>query len=356
VREPLIELDEVSRSFDTDGRRFTVVEDVSLDIARGEVVCLVGESGCGKTTTGKILAGLLAPSRGRVLYGGTDVTQLRGRDRKAYRLGVQLIHQDPFASLNPTQRVAEILSAPLRRHKLVRGDAERRARLIELMTIVDLTPPDDLLDKFPHQLSGGQRQRVSIARALTVRPSFLVADEAVSMVDVSIRVSLLDTLRRLRDEMGLAVLFITHDLALARYFAGDGRIGVMYLGRVVELGTAAEIVEHPRHPYTEALLAAAPRDPRGSRDRVPPAGTLKTADVPSVLARPAGCPFHPRCPLAEPGLCDAAVPELVPLASGTHVACHPVSRLDRAGRAGELEGPSIHGAGNEVPAINMPMS
>jgi oligopeptide/dipeptide ABC transporter ATP-binding protein len=309
VPESLIELDRVSRAFTTEGRSFTVVEDVTLQIAPGEVVCLVGESGCGKTTTGKLLAGLLAPSSGRVLYRGRDIRTLRGRERKSYRLGVQLIHQDPFASLNPTQRVGDILSAPLRRHGLVHGETERQSRLIELMETVDLTPPEDLLDKFPHQLSGGQRQRVSIARALTVRPSFIVADEAVSMVDVSIRVSLLDTLRRLRDEMGLSVLLITHDLALARHFAGAGRIGVMYLGRVVELGTAAEIVAHPKHPYTEALLAAAPRDPRAT-----------------AQARPAGCPFHPRCPLFEPGVCDVLVPELVPLITGGEVACHPASR------------------------------
>jgi peptide/nickel transport system ATP-binding protein len=324
--DPLIALDGVHRSFVVEGRKFSVVEDVTLEVGAGEIVCLVGESGCGKTTTGKILAGLLPPSRGRVLYRGLDISTLRGRDWTDYRLGVQLIHQDPFASLNPTHRISEILAAPLRRHSLVHGETELRMRLRELMETVDLTPPDDLLDKFPHQLSGGQRQRVSIARALTVRPSFIVADEAVSMVDVSIRVSLLDTLRRLRSEMGLAVMLITHDLALARYFAGDGRIGVMYLGRLVELGPAAQIVDRPMHPYAQALLAAAPRDPRHLDGDRRPTLQLRSAEVPSVLARPAGCPFHPRCPLIEPGVCDVKVPELVPLVTGGYVACHPVSR------------------------------
>lgn len=323
--ESLIALESVSRSFAVDGRRFSVVEDLSLAVSPGEVVCLVGESGCGKTTTGKLLVGLLSPSAGRVTYHGQDVAELRGSAWRDYRLGVQLVHQDPFASLNPTQRVRDILGAPLRRHR--RGLAGRsvESRLLELMELVDLTPAADLLDKFPHQLSGGQRQRVSIARALTVEPSFLVADEAVSMVDVSIRVSLLDTLRRLREQMGLTVLFITHDLALARYFAREGRIGVMYLGRLVELGPAPEVVAHPKHPYTQALLAASPHDPRRTADGVPSL-PLRSADVPSVLARPSGCPFHPRCPLFEPGLCDALIPELVPLVSGVRAACHPIAR------------------------------
>lgn len=331
--EPLIALERVTRTFISEGRPFTVVEDVSLEIAERETVCLVGESGCGKTTTGKLLAGLLAPSNGRVLYRGRDVTTLRGADRRAYRLGVQLVHQDPFASLNPTKRVGDILAAPLRRHGHLRGDAEVRRRIIELLEIVDLTPAEDLVGKYPHQLSGGQRQRVSIARALTVEPAFIVADEAVSMVDVSIRVSLLDTLRRLRDEMGLAVLLITHDLALARYFARMGRIGVMYLGRLVELGVAPELVAHPKHPYTEALLAAAPGDPRTSREARALPLALRSADVPSVLARPTGCPFHPRCPLFEPGVCDVVVPELVSLTTGTRAACHPIAR--RYGVLGE---------------------
>ena len=339
--EPLIALESVSRSFTTAGHRFSVVEDVSLAISAGEVICLVGESGCGKTTTGKLLAGLLAPSTGRVLYRGRDIRSLRGGERRAYRLGVQLIHQDPFASLNPTQRIADILSAPLRRHRLARDESERRARLLALMELVELTPPEDLLDKFPHQLSGGQRQRVAIAQTLTVQPSFIVADEAVSMVDVSIRVSILDTLRRLRDEMGLGVLLITHDLALARYFTGDGRIGVMYLGRLVELGRAHELIERPRHPYTEALLAAAPLDPRHDGASAAPAVRLRSSEVPSVLSRPAGCPFHPRCPRFEPGLCEASVPELTRLAAGVEVACHPVLREDRAARRPDAIRPAV---------------
>lgn len=327
--EPLIALERVRRTFSARGRRFAAVEDVSLAVQPAEVLCLVGESACGKTTTGKLMAGLLRPSEGRVLYRGRDVAGLRGGDWKRYRLDVQLIHQDPFASLNPALRVADTIEAPIRHHGIARGARACRELSRELLESVDLTPADEILGKFPHQLSGGQRQRVSIARALTVRPSFLVADEAVSMVDVSIRVSLLDTLRRLRDAMGLAVLFITHDLALARYFAGDaGRIGVMYMGRIAEIGPAAELVRRPRHPYTQALLGAAPRPNREAPVRIHAA--LRSSDVPSIVERPSGCALHPRCPIAEPGLCDSVVPELRPLGEAM-VACHlalPDGRAD----------------------------
>ena len=323
--EELIVLDGVGRNFRVGGQPVSVVEDVSLAIRAGEALCLVGESGCGKTTTGRLLAGLLRPSVGRILYRGRDVQTLKGRLWREYRLGVQLVHQDPYASLNPTKRVGDILAAPLRHHRLVE-ERGLRQRLVELMDTVDLAPAEELLDKYPHQLSGGQRQRVAIARALTVSPAFLVADEAVSMVDVSIRLSILDTLRRLQGGMGLGILLITHDLALARYLAGDGRIGVMYLGRLVELGSADEIVNRPKHPYTQALVAAVPADPRHLADGPVARMPVRAADVPSVTERPPGCPFHPRCPRAEPGLCDRVVPQLLPLATGVAAACHPVAR------------------------------
>src|SRR5205807_1923731 len=251
-------------------------------------------------------------------------------DLGRFRRAVQLVHQDPYASLNPTRTVFQTLSAPLYRHKKARGGRQALAAVSELLERVDLTPPDNFVSKYPHQLSGGQRQRVSIARALTVDPKVIVADEAVSMVDVSIRISLLNLLLALGREFGVTIVLITHDLAVARYFARHGRIGVMYLGRVVELAETEALVSDPAHPYSAALIAAIPEaDPRITRnkDRV----QLRTAEVPSLLALPSGCTFHPRCPLAEPGLCDVQVPELLVLPSETprEVACHVAVRERR---------------------------
>ena len=321
----LIQLEHVTRVFAAQRQTIKAVNDLSLTINAGEVVCLVGESGCGKTTTGKLIVGVLTPSAGKILFKGQDITQLKGDDFKQYRLGVQMVHQDPYASLNPAHTIEEIIAAPLRQHGLTRGAAATRARVCELLTLVDLTPPTDLLEKYPHQLSGGQRQRVSVARALTVNPSFIVADEAVSMVDVSIRISLLNMLARLQAQMGLGVLFITHDLALAKYFAWEGRIGVMYLGRLVELASAPQLVNHPQHPYTQALLSAIPEadpDANKRKQRI----ELRSMDVPSLLRLPTGCAFHPRCPRFEGEACERLAPALTTFVDGSAVACHPVIR------------------------------
>ncbi len=317
---PIITLTHVSRTFNVKRHLIKAVDDVSLTIEEGEIVCLVGESGCGKTTTGKMIAGLLAPSAGTIAFRGQPINQMTRADFRKYRLSVQMVHQDPYASLNPTHTIYDIIAAPLRHHKFTRSDAETRARVRELLTLVDLTPPDDFLDKFPHQLSGGQRQRVSIARALTVRPSFIVADEAVSMVDVSIRIGLLNLLTRFRDQFGMSFLFITHDLALAKYFAWEGRIGVMYLGRLVELAPARDLVAHPQHPYTQVLLSAIPEaDPQVTRHK--PRIELRSMDVPSLLRLPSGCAFHPRCPRFIGEVCERVVPELAQ-ANNALVACH----------------------------------
>jgi peptide/nickel transport system ATP-binding protein len=332
MSSPLIALDRVSRSFTVTQQRITAVDDLSLAIDAGEIVCLVGESGCGKTTTARMIAGLLAPSAGTIRFRGSDIARLPRAQRRAYRLGVQLIHQDPYASLNPAHTLYDTLAAPLRHHRLTRGIAQTRQRVRELLESVDLTPANDLLDTYPHQLSGGQRQRVAIARALTVEPALIVADEAVSMVDVSIRISLLTTLRRLNERLGLAVIFITHDLALAKYFAWEGRIGVMYLGRLVELAPTPRLIEDPQHPYTEALQAAIPdADPDAARRRPPI--VLRSMDLPSLLDAPPGCPFHPRCPRFDDQICAHAVPELVPLDDRSAVACHLVQR-ERAKHGG----------------------
>jgi peptide/nickel transport system ATP-binding protein len=305
------------------GQTITAVDDVSLTIPAGELLCLVGESGCGKTTTGKMIAGLLPTSSGRILYQGKDITKLARSDWKQYRLGVQMVHQDPYASLNPTQTLHEILAAPLQHHRFTRGETETKRRICQLLEIVDLTPADDFLEKYPHQLSGGQRQRVSVARALTVLPTFIVADEAVSMVDVSIRISLLKMFTRLKDEMGVGVLLITHDLALAKYFAWEGRIGVMYLGRMVEIGPAREVVDHPQHPYTQVLLSAIPEadpDVTRTKQRI----ELRSMDMPSLLRLPSGCTFHPRCPFFIGEVCEKVVPPLRRGEWGSDVACHLV--------------------------------
>ncbi len=330
---PLIELQHLSRRFQVKRNVFiTAVSEVSLTINEGEIVCLVGESGCGKTTTGKMMAGLLKPSAGQILYNGQDITKLEGDSWEQYRLGVQMVHQDPYASLNPSRTIYEIISAPLLHHRYVSGEAATKHRVRELLEMVDLTPVDDFLDKFPHQLSGGQRQRVSVARALTVNPSFIVADEAVSMVDVSIRISLLNTLLKLKEKMGLAVLFITHDLALAKYFAWEGRVGVMYLGKLVEVAPARQLVEAPQHPYTKVLLSAIPEaDPERTRHKQ--RLELRSMDVPSLLRLPSGCAFHPRCPFFAGEQCEKMIPELKQFVDGSAVACHPV----HAQRAAEIQ-------------------
>ena len=317
----LIEARDLTRTFGPRREMVTAVDKVSLGIRKGQVLCLVGESGCGKTTTGKMLAGLLKPSAGQILYQGRDVWTQSKDDFREYRLGVQIIHQDPYASLNPSHTVYNILKAPLLRHGLVANRRQARERVTELLEIVDLTPVRDFLTKFPHQLSGGQRQRVSVARAITVNPTFIVADEAVSMVDVSIRVSLLNMLSRLKENLDVTFLFITHDLALAKFFAWEGRVAVMYVGSIVEIASTPELINDPKHPYTQALLAAVPEaDPELTRRKKPV--RLRSQDIPSLLNLPSGCRFHPRCPIFEEGLCDAEWPSLVPMGDDRYVACH----------------------------------
>ncbi len=329
---PIVELRNVTKHFGSGRDRVTAVDSISLDIEPGEIVCLVGESGCGKSTTGRMVVGLLPPSEGQILYQGQDIASMEKADYQQYRRAVQIIHQDPYASLNPTQTVRQMIVTPLLRHQTLgvsrngggggrrgrRRDVERRAA--ELLEIVDLTPVSDFLDKYPHQLSGGQRQRVSVARALTVEPKFIVADEAVSMVDVSIRVSLLNMLYRLKDEFDVTFLFITHDLALAKYFAWEGRITVMYLGRIVEEGPTPRLITDSRHPYTQALLGAVPEaDPELAKKKVHI--ELRSAEIPSLLNLPTGCTFHPRCPYHVPGECDLLVPPLDLIPDGGSVAC-----------------------------------
>jgi oligopeptide/dipeptide ABC transporter ATP-binding protein len=324
MTEPLVELRHVYRSFKQGRTLIPVLQDINLAVKPNEILCLVGESGCGKTTTGKIMVGLLDESSGEMLYEGLPIQAYRGKARSRARRALQIVHQDPFASLNPSHTIGQILGFPLKHHKLINGRADLRRRIWELLTLVDLTPPGDVVNKFPHQLSGGQRQRVSIARALTVGPRLIVAYEAVSMVDVSIRVSLLKMLHDLRDTLNIAIVFITHDLALAKYFAWEGRIAVMYLGRIVEIGPTPHVIANPAHPYTRALISAIPEaDPILTRNKQ--RMQLRSEDIPSLTEIPRGCAFHPRCPFFVPGLCDDDVPQLAG-ASGfeQQVACAPL--------------------------------
>ncbi len=333
MSEPLLSLDHVSQVFRTKQGDVRAVDDLSLAIDAGDVVCLVGESGSGKTTSAKLAAGLRRPTSGAVRFLGSDIWRMDSGDFRTYRRAVQFIHQDPYASLNPVHKVYDTLVTPLRHHGVVRTKAEAARRARELLELVDLTPSENFLFKYPHQLSGGQRQRVSVARALTLNPRLIAADEATSMLDVSIRVSLLNTLKKLSSDLGVGFLFITHDLAIAKYFAWSGHIAVMYLGRVVEYGPTPQVINDPQHPYTRALLGAIPEpdpDVTRQRDRV----RLRTTEISGLLHVPPGCSFHPRCPLFEEGLCDVVRPELAAIDERRDVACHVVARDHSVALAG----------------------
>ncbi|MGW1342976.1 ABC transporter ATP-binding protein [Kribbella sp. NPDC002412] len=328
-RTPLMTLAGVSQVFDTKAGPIRAVDQVDLSINPGEVLCLVGESGSGKTTAARAAAGLTRPSDGTVAFDGTDIWSMDRREFGTFRRSVQYVHQDPYASLNPTRTVQQTLTAPLLKHKVVKGAKAAVERAAELLTKVDLSPAENYLSKYPHQLSGGQRQRVSVARALTLDPKIIIADESTSMLDVSIRISVLAMLGRLRDELGVGFLFITHDLAIAKYFGWHGKTAVMYLGRIVEFGPTPRIVNAPTHPYTRALIDAIP-EPDPDLTRTKGSGSLRSLEIPSLANLPAGCSFHPRCPSFEDGLCDGARPELVEIRPGQSAACHVVAR-DGAG-------------------------
>jgi oligopeptide/dipeptide ABC transporter ATP-binding protein len=308
----LLEVDGLNVSFPAGpGHRLTAVEDVSLQVSEGETLGIVGESGCGKSTVAKCLVGLLRPASGRVSLRGVPLGPRRTREQHR---AVQLVFQDPFSSLNPRLPVGSVLEELLRFHGLAQGDAVGR-RCRELMALVGL--PEGALAEYPSSFSGGQRQRIAIARALAVEPQVIVADEPISSLDVSVQAAILALFADLRGRLGIGIVLISHNLAAVRHVCD--RAAVMYLGRVVEVGDKAQIFGDPRHPYTKALLAAAPRLRPGPQR---PAARLK-GEPPGMTARPTGCPFHPRCPRAE-ALCAERRPELLraPPGSDRLAACH----------------------------------
>jgi peptide/nickel transport system ATP-binding protein len=291
------------------------VDDVTFDIRRGETLGLVGESGCGKSTVARLIVGLYRMSAGTITYAGTDIGALAaGRGNRALRRKLQMIFQDPYASLNPRWRVVDIVGEPIRANRLVRGRVAIRARVDALLAQVGLAAADG--QKYPHQFSGGQRQRISIARALASEPEFLVCDEPTSALDVSVQAQVLNLMRDLQRALGLTYLFISHNLAVVHHVAD--RVGVMYLGRLVELADKQALFAQPQHPYTRMLLDAIPDLAMSGKPRTPVAG-----EVPNPLAPPPGCAFHPRCPYANER-CRAEIPVLKAAPTGGVVACHAV--------------------------------
>ncbi len=312
----LLEVEDLATHYAGRGGTVRAVDGVSFSLAAGEVLGIVGESGCGKSTLGRTILRLLAPTAGTIRFQGEDITQLDRRAMTRHRRDMQVVFQDPFGALNPRHRVGEIVGEPLDVHRI--GDrAARAARVAELLAMVGLPP--DAQTRYPHEFSGGQRQRIAIARALALEPKLLIADEPVSALDMSIQSQIINLLAGLRARLGLAMLFISHDLSVIRHVSD--RIAVMYLGRIVEIGPAAEIFAQPAHPYTQALLSAVPHtDPARRRARI-----LLSGEMPDPVNPPAGCAFHTRCRHAEPR-CAAARPELtarqLEAIAARDVACH----------------------------------
>jgi len=321
--EAIIELEHVTKHFPVSqgvfsrGRsRVHAVEDVTLTVHKGETLGIVGESGCGKSTTARLMLRLLDPTAGTIRFEGRDISKLSNRQLRPLRREMQMIFQDPYASLNPRKTVEQIVGQPFAVHKVV-GSREAKLRVKELLDVVGLSR--EHASRYPHEFSGGQRQRIGIARALALNPKLIVCDEPVSALDVSVQAQILNLLRSLQEEFNLTYVFISHDLSVMRQICT--RIAVMYLGRVVELADSERIFEHPRHPYTAVLISAVPRLSADGRKRQ---RIVVGGDVPSPIDPPSGCVFHPRCPRSRAGHCDSVEPHLEPTPgeSSHTAACH----------------------------------
>lgn len=318
---PILQVDDLVKVYPVRGtdQQLRAVAGVSFTLGRGETLGIVGESGCGKSTTARLLVRLEEPTGGRIALHGQDITRVRGRALRAVRRRIQLVFQDPYASLNPRLTVGKTVEEVLRVHRLAGAAPERRRRVHELLGMVGMRSA--FADRYPHQLSGGQRQRVGIARALAVEPDIVVLDEPVSALDVSVQSEVINLLTRLRDDLGLSFVFISHDLGMVRHISD--RIAVMYLGRVVELGPWRPVSDDPLHPYTDALQEAVPiADPAVEAQRhIEPL----PGEVPDPAQPPPGCVFHPRCPLVE-DVCRTVEPELAELLPAHRAACHVAAR------------------------------
>jgi len=325
MSEPLLRVEDLKKYFPIkqglfeslrkkEQRYVRAVDGISFDIARGEVLALIGESGCGKTTAGRTILRLIEPTGGRIVFDGTDITKLSYDELRPFRRRMQIIFQDPYSSLSPRMKIGDAIAHPLLVHGLAEKE-EAKEIVLKMLRRVGLTPEEEFYDRYPHHLSGGQRQRVVIARAMVLKPEFVVADEAVSMIDVSMRASILELLESFRREYNLSQLFITHDIAVGKLIAD--RIAVMYLGKIVEIGPTDEVLRNPAHPYTMALIQAVPSIVRRNKEKK----FRITGEVPNAAEIPPGCRFNPRCPFADE-LCRSREPELVEISHNHFVACH----------------------------------
>jgi len=316
MSKTLIEVNHLSKFFNLGQQNILkAVNDLNFSIAQGETVGVVGESGCGKSTAGRTMMRLYEPTDGEVLYNGKNIYRMRGAELKQLRRDMQMIFQDPYASLNPRMTVMDIIGEALDVHKLVKSRKERKKKVEELLELVNLNYSH--ASRYPHEFSGGQRQRIGIARALAVDPKFIIADEPISALDVSIQAQIVNLLQQLQRDMGLTYLFIAHDLSMVKHISN--RVAVMYLGKIVELASSEDLYEDPRHPYTRALMSAIPiPDPEieETRERI-----VLSGDLPSPIHLPTGCPFHTRCPLAT-DKCVVDVPKFLEITPGHFASCH----------------------------------